>query len=71
MFARWAYFCAPCVLLLQTHLKLEATFCWKLCNVDFSPQTYPNPGESKSVMPNDFEMIKLVRENLVAQAILF
>ncbi len=28
-------------------------------------------GEAKPVMPNDFEIIKLVRAKLVAQAILF
>ena len=34
-------------------------------------QHYSNLGEAKPIMPNDFEMIKLVRANLVAQAIFF
>ena len=52
-------------------LETRSPFCWKLCNADFNLQHYPNLGEAKPVMPNDFEMIKLVRANPVAQAIFF
>jgi hypothetical protein len=71
MFAGWAHFVAPCVFLTINPIKTRSPFLWKLCNSDFNLQRYPNLGEAKAVMPNDFEMIKLVRTNLVAQAIFF
>jgi hypothetical protein len=71
MFTGWAHFGAPCVLFTINELVTRSPFCWKLCNADFNLQHYPNLGEAKPVMPNDFEMIKLVRANLVAQAIFF
>ena len=52
-------------------LETRSPFCWRICCGDFSPQHYPYPGESKPVMPDDFEMIKLVRANHVAQAMFF
>jgi len=70
MFAKWAHFGTPCVFFTRIPLETRSPFCWKLCNADFRPQHYPNPIDSKLVMPNDFEMIKLVRANIVAQAII-
>ncbi len=52
-------------------LETRSPFCWKLCNADFNLQHYPNLGEAKPVIPNDFEMLKLVRANHVAQEIFF
>jgi hypothetical protein len=66
-----AHFGAPCVFLTISPLETRSLFCWKLCNADFNLQHYPNLGEAKLVMPNDFETIKLVRANPVAQAIFF
>jgi hypothetical protein len=71
MFARWAHFGAPCVFLTINPLETRSPFCWKLCNANFNLQHYPSLGEAKPLMPNDFEMIKLVRANHVAQAIFF
>ncbi len=52
-------------------LVTRSPFGWKLCNADFNLQYYPSLGETKPVMPNDFEMIKLVRANPITQAIFF
>ena len=52
-------------------LYVEIAESTNVCNVDFIPRHYPNPGESKHVMPNDFETIKLVRANHGAHAIFF
>ena len=71
MFAGWAHFGAPCVFFTINPLETRSPFCWKLCNADFNLQHYPNLGEAKPVMPNDFEMIKLVRANPVARATFF
>ena len=71
MFAGWAHFGSPCVFFTINPLETRSPFCWKLCNADFTLQHYPNLGEAKPVMPNDFEMIKLVRSNPVAQAKFF
>jgi hypothetical protein len=71
IFVGWAHFGAPCVFLTISPLETRSPFCWTLCNADFNVQYYPNLGKAKSVMPNDFEMIKLVRANSVAQALFF
>jgi len=52
-------------------LETRSPFWWKIRNASYSSQQYPNLGESKHVMPNEFEMIKLVRANHVTQAIVF
>jgi hypothetical protein len=44
-------------------LETRSPFCWKLCNANLNLQPYSNLGEDKLVMPNAFEMIKLVRAN--------
>jgi hypothetical protein len=60
-----------CVFFTINPIETRSLFCWKLCNADFSPQHYPNPGKSKILMPYDFKIIKLVRANFVAYAIFF
>jgi hypothetical protein len=50
-------------------LETRSPFCWKLCNADINLQHYPNLGEAKPINANDFEMIKLVKANHVAQEI--
>jgi len=52
-------------------LETRSHFGWKPCNADLNLQDYPNLGEEKSVMPNDFEIVKLVRANPGTQAIFF
>ncbi len=66
-----ALFGASCVFKTINPLETWSPFCWKLCNVDFNFQHYPNLGEAKLIMPNDFKKIKLVRKMYVAQAIFF
>ena len=72
MFAGWSHFGAPFVFFTINPLETRSPFCWKLCGANIQLQRYPNPGESQPTMlSNDFEMIKLVRSNPVAQAIFF
>ena len=71
MFGGWAHFGAPFVFLTINPLENRSPFCCKLCNADFNVQHYSNSGEAKLITPYEFEMIKLVRANLVAQAIFF
>ena len=71
LFAGWAHFGAICVFFTLNPLETRNPFCWHLCNGNFILHRYPNPGEMKPVMPDDFEMIKLVRANPVAQALFF
>jgi len=60
MFAGWAHFGAPCVFFTTKPLESRSPFCWKLCNANFSLQHFPNPGESKLLMPNYFQMINQI-----------
>ena len=71
MFAGWANFGAPCVFFIINPLETRSPFCWKFYDADFNLQHNPNLGEDKSILPNDFEIIKLVRANHVSQAIFF
>ncbi len=58
----WCTFCFLAINPLETRIP----FCWKICNADFNLPHYPNLGEAKPiVMPNDLEMIKLVRTTLL------
>ncbi len=52
-------------------LETRSSFCWKHCNANFNLQHYHIMGEAKPVMPNESEIIKLVRANPVAHAIFF
>jgi hypothetical protein len=64
------FWCTLCFFTINP-LGTRSPFCWKLCNADFNRQRYSNLGEAKPVMPNNFEIIKLLRANPVAQAIFF
>ena len=64
------FWCTLCFFTINP-LETWSPFCWKLCNADFNLPYYPILGEAKHAMPNDFEMIKLVRANPVTQAIFF
>jgi len=64
------FWCTLCFLTINP-LETPCSFCWKLCNADFNVQHCPNSREAKHVMPNDFEMIKWVRANRVAQTTFF